>query len=564
MITSTHRRTPNRARSGRVLGVSVALALAIAACGGSDSDSSAADATSRDSGAVTTDAPSDSTPATDAPDGSAPSVSETTEPAAQDDIVNGGDAVIGMVFDAFGLEPTTFVGSITDGSIAQALYDPLMRLTPDGIPEPYLAKTVETDDKQNYTITLNEGIEFQDGTPFNAEAVKFNIERHQDPASKSRSITNASHIESITVVDDLTLEIVLKFPWAAFQQILAGNLGLMASPTAAAAGTLNETPVGTGPFTLQERVPGDHTTVVRNPNYWVEGEPHLDSIKFRVMPDDTIRLTSVQNDEIQIAQSPSALTLSEADDTEGLHSTKSADRVSTVHLNDSVTPFDDVRVRRAMAFALDYDAINEVIYKGTASTAHGFISEDSPYYDDTAEYPEYDPDQAVALVEEYEAENGPIAFKFRCYNDPARVQFTELASQMWRSAGMDVETEITDQMGVVIDLLQGNFTAGCFSMGVDTDDPDQMWYAAFSSDSPSNYTKYSNPEMDKALLAGRESADPETRKEAYAVVQQLLANETPLIQYGATPWGWVVRDEIGGAITISSGEFIASQLYFTS
>jgi peptide/nickel transport system substrate-binding protein len=560
LITSANRHRSYRARSGRVLGICVAFALAAAACGGGDSD----DTTKGSVDAVTdtTDASSPEPSSSDAT-GTTDDTTPTATDAPAPEPVIGGTAVVGMVFDAFGLDPTTFVGSVADGVIANSLYDPLMRLTEEGVPEPFLAKSVETDDQQKYTITLNEGISFQDGTPFDAEAVKVNIERHMDPESRSRSLVNAKNIESITVVDELTVELDLKFPWVAFQNLLTGNLGLMASPTAIAAGTISEKPVGTGPFMLQERVPGDRTVVVRNPDYWVEGEPYLDSIMFRSMPDDKVRQTSVENNEIQLGQSSRADTLAGVDAPEGIYATASPRRVSTIHINNTAAPFDDVRVRRALAFALDYDAINQVIYKGEAGATHSFISEDSPFFDDTAEYPDYDPDKAAELVAEYEAENGPIEFTFRCYNDPSRVQLTELASQMWRSAGIDVETEISDQITLVIDLLQGNYTVGCFAMGIETDDPDAMWYGNFHSESSSNYVKFPSPEMDAALDTGRTTADEATRKEAYSVVQQLLANETPLIQYSSSPWGWVVREEMGGAATLPGGEFVPSQLFFT-
>jgi len=140
----------------------------------------------------------------------------------------GGDLVVGTIFDAFGLEPTTFVGGVTDAHIALAIYDPIMMFTPEGVPEPYLAESVETTDDQNYTITLRDGVTVHDGTPLNAEAVKVNLERHMNPENQSRAIVNALNIESVTVVDEVTVEVALRFPWPASPEILAGNLGLIA------------------------------------------------------------------------------------------------------------------------------------------------------------------------------------------------------------------------------------------------------------------------------------------------------------------------------------------------
>ena len=149
---------------------------------------------------------------------------------------------MGEIFDAFGFDPATLVGGVTDGAIGYALYDPLTTYNAAGELEMWLAESVESDDQQTWTITINEGVLFHDGTSFDAEAVKINLERHKDPNTKSRAIGNASNIESVTVIDPTTVEIALKFPWAAFPELLAGNLGLMASPTAIASGTLNTAP----------------------------------------------------------------------------------------------------------------------------------------------------------------------------------------------------------------------------------------------------------------------------------------------------------------------------------
>lgn len=552
MTHHVHGTAVTRLRRARWLCVCAALALTTAACGGDDDDDAGTGASSSDAAADDASdgtSPADAPPASDAP---------SSRPS------RGGKLVVGTIFDPFGLEPTTFVGGVTDAHIAMALYDPLTRLTPDGTPEPFLAKSVKTRDDQTYTITLHEGVTFHDGTPLDAEAVKINLERHMDPATQSRALANAANIDTITVVDDLTVRVVLKFPWAAFTQLLAGNLGLIASPRAIQAGKINEEPVGSGPFMLSERVPGDHTTVVRNPDYWLENRPYLDEITYRVIPDDEVRKTSVENGEIQAGQSIRADALADADSIDGVSSTSTPGRVNTIHINNTVAPFDDVRVRQALAYALDYDALNEVIYDGVADPAHGFISSESPYYDASVEYPEYDPERAAALIAEYEAEHGPVSFTFRCFTEPSRVQLTELATQMWTAAGMDVKTDITDQTTLVIDLFQGNYAASCFSMSAETDDPDVMWHNTLHSESPTNSVKYSNPEMDEALTAGRTSTDEATRREAYSTVQRLLATETPLIQYMASPWGWVISDDIGGLVSLPGGEFVPSEVYFAS
>ncbi|MCZ7526289.1 MAG: ABC transporter substrate-binding protein [Acidimicrobiia bacterium] len=469
----------------------------------------------------------------------------------------GGELVVGTIFDAFGMEPATFVGGVTDAHIAHAIYDPLVILSPEGEVEPYLAESIESEDQQTWTLTLRSGVRFHDGTPFDAPAVKVNLERHRDPAQRSRSIANARHIESVEVVDPATVRIVLAFPWPAFPEVLAnGPLGLMASPAAIAAGTANDQPVGTGPFQLTERVPGDHTTVVRNDAYWQEGKPYLDRIVFRVIVDDAVRQASVEKGEIQAAQSIRGDTLAEAADAPEVKSTQSPGHANTIHINTSAAPMDDVRVRRALALALDTDALDDVIFDGAAPTEGHFLVASSPFFATDVDFPRSDPDAARALLEEVAAERGgPVAFTFSCYTEPSRLKLSELAEQMWEQVGFEVELDISDQMSLVLDLFEKNYTAACFSMGVETSDPDIVYYGTFHSESASNYVAYSNPEMDEALDRGRTSTDPSERAEAYATVQRLLAEDVPVFEYAASPWGWVMGDDVHGLVALPGGEF---------
>jgi peptide/nickel transport system substrate-binding protein len=480
---------------------------------------------------------------------------EAVEDEAPPEPRQGGDLVAGTIFDAFGLDPTTFVGGVVDAHIALALYDPLMMQTPDAEVEPFLAESLETDDSQTWTLRVREGVEFHDGTTLDAEAVKVNLDHHRDPETGSRALVQADNIEEITVVDRLTAEIELQFPWPAFPEVLAGNLGLMASPAAIEDGSIAGEPVGTGPFLLEDWERGERMTLVRNENYWREDEPYLDRIIFRVILDDAIRRASVETGEIDVAQTIRGDTLVQAEAAEGTKTTQSQRHPNTIHINTEVEPMDDVRVRRALALALDTDALNQTIFEGTARTNHRFIDDDSPFLHSDLEVPEYHPEEAQRLIDEVEAERGPVSFTFRCYNEPSRQQLTQLAEQMWSQVGFDVDVEMSDQITMVLDVFEGNYTAACFSMGVETQDPDLIFHNAFHSESQSNYMGYANPQMDEALTTGRTNPDPEVRAEAYRTVQELLVEDLPVIEYASGPWGWVMRDEVFGLEALPGVEF---------
>ena len=369
-------RTTSRALSRRLAGAFVALVVVAAACGDDDDDDSAAPETTAasvetDATTAATEAPStepegteETTPATEAPETTTADTADergrrrraaVIGEAASGDPVQGGDLVVATLFDSFGFDPVKVVGGIADGTVATAVFDTLMTYDDNDEIVPHLAESLETEDQQSWTLTLRPDVTFTDGTPLDAEAVKFNIERHQDVSLLSRSILNALNIESMTVVDPLTLDIQLKFPWTAFPETLVGSLGIIGSPTALAdPDSFNSNPVGAGAFKLVEWVPGDHITLEQNPDYWnaSEGEPHVDTVTFRIVLDTQTRTESVKNDEIHLAQSTNGAEVLYADEDDMVGYPVYGPGI-TVQMNTTKPPFDDPRVRMAILQAMD-------------------------------------------------------------------------------------------------------------------------------------------------------------------------------------------------------------------
>jgi len=476
----------------------------------------------------------------------------------------GGEMVVATLFDSFGFDPVKTVGGVADGTVTGAVFDSLMTYDEDNEIVPQLAEALETTDQQTWTLRLRPDVTFTDGTPLDAEAVKFNIERHQDISLLSRAILNALNIEAMTVVDPTTLEIRLAFPWPAFPETLVGALGVVGSPTALAdPEAFNTQPVGAGPFMLAEWVPGDHITLERNPDYWnaANGEPHLDQITFRLLLDTETRINSVQGGEVHLAQSTNGAEILNADD-DGMVGFPVDGPGITVQMNGTQPPFNDPRVRQAVLQATDREALFNVVFEGagTYPPNNFIISNDSEYAPTDIEYPEFDADAARALVDEYEAENGPISFTYNCHNQPDLVNMSQVVQQMWSDVGMDVEVQIKDQQTLVGDIFDKNYQISCFG-AVGQEDPDLAYYGALHSASPTNSVGYSNPEVDAALETGRQSADPEERRAAYAVVQQALATDVPLFRAVTSPWGWFGSSDVGGMFTRRNATFNTAALY---
>ncbi|TVR27504.1 MAG: hypothetical protein EA389_02735 [Ilumatobacter sp.] len=545
-----------------------------AACGGDDDSGS--DATPATTAAPDTDTdtdtdtgdPDDELDAGDTGDtGDAEATATTAAPEPEEQPEQGGEIVVATLFEPFGLDVKTLVGNVFDGTVSNAIYSSLMVYDANREVVPQLAQSLESDDQQVWTLTLHPGIEFSDGTPFDADAVKFNLDRHADLEENSRAYQNARNISEVTVIDDTTLEIVLDFPWAAFPETLAGNLGKVGSPTAIQADPdgFNRNPVGAGAFVLDEWATGERIVLDRNPNYWVDGQPYLDRIVVRAVPDTQTRIVSAEIGEIDIAQSVNGAEIAEAPD-RGLAGYPGEGPGITIWMNNSAPPFDDVRVRRAALMALDKRTIFDVVYGGAGQYPPNqfIVSNDSEFSArDEIDYPEYDPAAAAALIAEYEAENGPVSFTYSCYGQSDLVNLAQIAQQMWAAAGIDVEIEIKDQLSVILDVLTGNYSISCFG-ATGQEDPDLAFYGQLHSDSATNYALYANPAVDEALDAGRRTADFDERYEAYLVVQQALADDVPFFQVVTSPWGWFGNPQIGGMVGLRDSTFDAAQLFLRS
>src|SRR5215467_10670013 len=256
---------------------------------------------------------------------------------------HGGSVTFGLRADFLSLDPLV-LNNDSDQSVGNGIYDPLIaRVGDKGELGPWLADSWEpSTDLKTWTLHLHPGVKFHDGTPFNADAVVFNIQRRMDPRNKSLSLSDALLIDTVKAVDDRTVAITLKSPWVDFPQILVAPIGMMASPTAVKqeGADYGGHPVGTGPFAFKEWVTGDHITATRNKDYWKSGYPYLDSVTWRPIPDQDVK-----------AQKDSKLKVWKY----------SGDGGTFVMMNTKTPPFDDVNARMAITYATNRQEIVQQI-----------------------------------------------------------------------------------------------------------------------------------------------------------------------------------------------------------
>ena len=529
-----------RSRTGRFGAVLVATALLAAACGGDDSNG----------GTATTGAPTD----TDTDTGSTgddedPGGDDAPAPDAQP--VSGGSLTYGMYGEASSFDPI----SRGLGYCNTAIYDSLMRFDANGDPEPFLAEGMESDDNITWTLRLRDGVEFHDGTPLDADAVIYNIERHTVPENASPLFLQAQLIESMTAVDDLTIEFVLSQPFRVFPGMFAqsNGLGIIASPTALEelGADYNSGPVGVGPFTFVEWIPDDRLTLVRNDNYWQEGLPYLDELVCRPLPDTQTRYQAMANGDVDLTYMITVAEIDRLKEVDGLVVHESVGNgAEGIVLNDTRPPFDDIRMRQAFVSMLDLDVIADVRLGGRRELAGaiGLIAPSDPTHNPEVEtvWPDTDLDRAMSLIEEYRADGGDPNFTFKLPNTPDRRRFAEMASQFFGDAGLDVTMDFLDISEFVSGvLIPGDFEAAIMTYPSFVGQYPQMWNAYHTSGT-SNWADFSDPDVDAALELAVSTTDPAEADQAWRDVQLLVAEKLPFATYARSPAAIITVDGVDG------------------
>jgi peptide/nickel transport system substrate-binding protein len=447
--------------------------------------------------------------------------------------VEGGELVFAGEADVATLAPGE-AAQPTDKVITLGIYDPLTTYV-DGKVEPYLAESVESNETlDEWTITLPEGVVFHDDTPLNADAVVKHFERLQDPATACPCKTNADQIVSMEMPDGpegLTVVLGLEQPNVAFADYLAGSSGYIESPTAAAAGLNFKTNgVGTGPFKFVEYIAGERTVLEKWDQYWQTDEngiqlPYLDKLTVVPIPDAGQRVTALETGEIDMFQTAASDTVGQAED-RGFAAQKISGSSSTIILfNTAKPPFDDVRARQAVAYAVDKDLINERAYDGIRVPSYSGFALDSPYYNPDAETPHHDPERAAELVEEL----GGLDFTLVCIPTPEADEILNIIKALGEDAGMNITLESQEQGAYVNRMFSkgGDYEAGCFRSSHFIE-PDAI-RPGLTTDDAGNLVFYSNEEVDQLLDEARQTDVFEERKEKYDRVQEILAEEVPLI-----------------------------------
>jgi peptide/nickel transport system substrate-binding protein len=442
----------------------------------------------------------------------------------------GGSISVGLELDIPGFDPLKVgVYDTSAETAAAAIFDTLTTLDDKGEAQPKLALSwTHSDDFKTWTFKLRPGVKFQDGTPFNAEAVKANFDRQKDPVNKCRCAFYISFIHDVQAPDESTVVYNLNDPSVnlpAIMTIQSSNF-VIQSPTAwkTKGDDYNRNPVGTGPYILKSWTAGDRMVLERNPDYWNKGHPHLDRIVLKPLPDAQSRFASLQSGEADIIWDDEVdadnILKAQKDPKMTVHS-YAGSGAAVYAFNTKVAPLDDLRVRQALVMAIDRKKMSQALTNGLSRPAS------NPYGDgswvkckDDGALPN-DVEKARALIKDY---GKPVDFKMIVTATPRGRNTGQILQQFWKQVGANMEIEQIDQATVVPRAFMRQFQLTPWRI-IDLADPDPQMYANFHTGSPVALANYSNPELDKLLEHARTTADPAKRSDDYCAISRLINQE---------------------------------------
>lgn len=479
--------------------------------------------------------------------------------------VQGGTLVFGSFTEPRGLDPIVATGyGVTGGIELSALYDTLVSYNPES--GTYEMRTAESltpnDDFSEWTLKIRDGIRFGDGTPYDAAAAKFNIERHQSAANMTTSRAMVSTVSSTEVVDALTLRITLSETWAGFPFVLSDRVGMLVSPTAVQQLgdqlAINPVGAGAGPFEFVSFNPRESIVLKRNESYW-GGEVYLDEVRFVNVVGGAATYEALKADTVQIAflRDPKAVTQAKDDGYAGFENVQQAGQVLLMNNGVEVTcqggqpavcagQPDGTRVstesataskvvRQAIAAAIDPVVIDQRENDGFGEPDTALLQSTFPW-DPEVPGPEYDLERAKGLVEQAKAEGWDGKVRLKCDNSPAAKNRAIALDTMLDAAGIDLDVQNTEDISGTIGAVisRKDFDMACWGLSVPGDDGAvfQLSYF-FDSQSASNRTGYKNPAMDAALADLKAAATDDARRDGLERIAQLYTDDVPMLSLQA-------------------------------
>jgi peptide/nickel transport system substrate-binding protein len=437
---------------------------------------------------------------------------------------------IGLNDDPDAIDPTisrAYTGRLVFAAVCDKLFD----VTPELKIVPQLATGYEwAPDQRSVVIKLRSGVKFHDGEPFNAEAVKFNIERHINTPGSFRK-SEIGQISKVDVLDDTTVRLSLSEPLVPLLAALTDRAGMMVSPKAARAlgDKFGTRPVCAGPYRFVERVAQGKIAFERFPDYWDKANVRIDRVEFVPILDSTARLASLRSGDLHMIERASPTDLPE------IRGDSRLKVVGVPELGYQMIPLNvgngprsktlgDVRVRQAIDLAIDRETLVQAVFNNEYIAGNQWISPTSPYYN--AKFPVRKRDVAKARQLLKEAGQPNLAFTLIVPPERDRQEAAQIIQAMLAEAGIAMTIQTQENVTMLTNGRKGEFEA-YFTFWSGRPDPDGNVFTHNTCKGAQNDSRYCNAAVDAALTKARQTADPAERKKLYDQATEHLMRDLP-------------------------------------
>lgn len=461
------------------------------------------------------------------------------------------DLRIGLRADPDVLDPAQGT-SVAGRVVFAALCDKLVDITADGKYQPQLATEWSwSPDNLTLTMKLRDHVVFQDGQPFDAKAVKVNLDRYRtDPLSKRK--TELKPVASVDVVDPLTVNIKLTQAYAPLVSVLSDRAGMMMSPAALAneGAKIGDHPVCAGPFQFVERVAQDHILLKRFDKYWNNKAILVDSVNYRMIPDDGVRLLSLRSGDLDLIERLSPSDIATVKDDKNLKVINGPSTafdlisINTNHGDDANNPLGkSAKVRQALELSIDREALNQVAYEGLFVPGNQPEPVGTRFYDSSHPVPARDIAKAKALLSEAGTPNP--SFTLAVAGSPILAQVSQMIQSMAAEAGFDIKIQTLESATVAANSDAGKYQAS-MAIWSGRPDPDGNVSPWIACDGFLNWGHYCNAELDKILTQARQTTDDAERTKLYASAANLYLADVPFIVLYHYKSLWAARSNVDG------------------
>ena len=436
-------------------------------------------------------------------------------------------------------DPRTFdphlASSLQGRATTQSIHDTLFELDSGGNLAPGLVEAWEWKDNRTILLTTRAGVKFHDGTDFDAEAVRYNLERIRNPDTGSIRGGEISALDTVETIDSRTVRLRLKQPFAAFLFPLVDVAGCVASPTALErwGKEYGQHPAGTGPFKLVEYMKDAQSVLEKNGSYWMSGKPYLDELILRPVPVDSTRLAELRSGGVDFAES---LPLQDISRLRGSNEIVVSEKVGFrwewfgFNVREEYAGRSQ-KLRQAFQWAIDREAIHHAAYFGTGSIGYDGILPGTPFHDSDYKPFTRDVDKAKRLIDECGLDE-PIELLAPVTSDAVKQRASQIFMANAAEIGVKINTESIEKSSYWAAMKKGTMQLMLEGWWGYRPDPDQYLYIMLhSSGKQAKRMGYNNPKMDALMDKQRSVTDLGERRKLFRQISALMNEDAVYVPY---------------------------------